>query len=100
MPKKKQGFITQANYVGLTIDLKQVKDPDLKYRVTVKYLAKAFHNYVEVTDEFEVRLQMFSYDSLVEALGKFNKIKNQVRHLGQFRNLNSKKLPDYRDEPN
>jgi len=100
MPKKKKSLVTKANYVGLTIEVKQVKEQgDIVYEVTVQYLARAWDNYTERDDMFTLEEKTWKYSSAMEAMGKFNYIKNQVRNMGKFRNLNSGKIPDYRDAP-
>lgn len=107
-------FMSKGNYVGLTVELSQVKtklyhrDTWSKpfYKVVVKYIVfkeagdweKGSSRQFE-EDSFELKEQVWKYDKPIEAAGKFEKIRNQVRHLGEFRNLNKGKIPDYRDEP-
>ncbi len=107
---------TKANYVGLTVKLEQYKEKefqrhgqwkwgDPKYRVAVSYIAHDVGQFdlmdtdKERIDKFELKTKYFYGESVIEASALFEAIRNKVRNLGEFRNLNKRKIPDYRDEP-
>ena len=105
----KKTIISKGNYVGLTIELEQVKPKELMYRHESMYkivLQYIDYNQIgwdhgdEIDDHFSVVTKDWFFKNPSEAMAKFQQIRNQVRGLGKFRNLNKRKIPDYRDSPN
>ena len=111
---------TKANYVGLTIKFEQYKERQWhvehdkqvwskpKYRVVISHIMH--DQYDDSTDhnksrdacrigQFKLKTEYFYSKSAIEGAALFEAVRNKVRNLGEFRNLNKGKIPDYRDEP-
>lgn len=99
----KKTIISKGNYVGLTIVLKQDKsDGRVGYRIILQYINYdriGWDHKGNIDDYFSVKRQDWFFENPSEAMAQFQKIRNQVRGLGEFRNLNKGKIPDYRDSP-
>lgn len=103
MAKKKNNEILKANFVGLTVTLR-VSNDGHGYTVEVQYLQyrnkgdwpSSLPRQAEY-DMFTLEKKKWHFINIIEAAGKFEKVRNNVRNLGEFRNLNKGKIPDYRD---
>ena len=71
--------ILESTYIGFTINIKKIKKNF--YKVTVQHLAYRWDNYQEQDDVFELKKKEWIFDTIIEAMIKYNYIKNQIKNL-------------------